>query len=137
MTKEVDSDSIGARLRLWRKHLMLNQREFSDLANVHVAMIRKYEANLSVPGGEMLIAFSKTGLDVGWLLVGRGEMRNILEEAMSESFLSQIFQGLNTAKRESLFNEFLSRVEDARQIMQLKEEVYLMKNTNRRSKQRV
>lgn len=112
-------DSLGLRLKTWRKHLKMRQMAFADLVQVHVGMIRKYEANYTVPGGEILLEFAKTGLNINWLLLGEGEMSVIKETAAADESISQMLNGLDKIKRESLLNEFKSRVQDAKQLVEL------------------
>ena len=68
------SEQIGARIKIWRKHLDLTQVGFAELAGVHIGVLKKYERGANVPGGEVLAAFSETGLNINWLLTGEGDI---------------------------------------------------------------
>lgn len=68
-------DSIGARLRLWRISLGLTQAQLAERLGVHIGVLKKYEQGVNVPGGEVLAAIAKTGVNMTWLLTGEGEMR--------------------------------------------------------------
>ena len=68
------SDTIGNRLKEWRKHLGMTQDTYSSLVGVSIGVYKKYEAGYNVPGGEALAAFSTTGVNINWLLTGEGDM---------------------------------------------------------------
>lgn len=118
---KIDGNTIGGRLKLWRKHLGISGEELGKMVDIHVGMIRKYETNVAVPGGESLIALSKTGLNVQWLLLGTGEMSDTLESAKRETALLRLLDDLDSTKREALLNEFFARIQDAKQLAELKE----------------
>ena len=42
---------------------------------IHIGQLKKYEQDRTVPGGDALAAFAKTGVNLNWLLTGEGEMR--------------------------------------------------------------
>ncbi len=67
-------NSIGKRLKQWRQSLGKKQIEFAEISGLGIAIIRKCEADASMPGGHTLIALAGTGLNVHWLLTGEGEM---------------------------------------------------------------
>lgn len=67
-------EQIGSRIKQWRKHLNLTQVGFAEESGVHIGVLKKYERGVNVPGGEALGAFSKTGVNINWLLTGEGEM---------------------------------------------------------------
>lgn len=69
-----NSETLGKRLKLWRKFIGKNQIEFSELSNIGIAIIRKCESDASMPGGHTLIAFANTGVNIHWLLTGEGSM---------------------------------------------------------------
>lgn len=112
-------ETLGMRLKMWRKHLKLKQVEFANLTHVHVGMIRKYEGNVSVPGGEMLIEFAKTGLDIHWLLMGIGEMCRINGSNEKNETIIQMLEGLDEEKQELLLCEFRSRAQDAKKLNEI------------------
>jgi|GEM_PF-2654547 len=66
--------SIGKRLKQWRRSLGKNQIEFAEISGLGIAIIRKCEADASMPGGNTLISLASTGLNVHWLLTGEGDM---------------------------------------------------------------
>jgi transcriptional regulator with XRE-family HTH domain len=69
-------NDIAYRLRLWRKDVLeMTQVRFAEATGVHLSAIRKYEGRHSVPSGESLLAIAGTGVDLHWLLTGKGDMR--------------------------------------------------------------
>ena len=69
-------DDIADRLKLWRKSVMeMTQEQFAETTGVHLSAIRKYENRHSVPSSESLLAIASTGVDLHWLLTGKGDMR--------------------------------------------------------------
>lgn len=117
----MDMSTIGGRLKAWRKHLGLTGEQFGHLVGLHVGMIRKYESNKAVPGGETLITLSKTGLNIQWLLLGFGDMCDEPEGAKRETSLIRMLDELDPVKKEALLNEFFSRIQDAKQLEELKD----------------
>ena len=86
-------EQIGSRIKQWRKHLNLTQVGFAELSGVHIGVLKKYERGVNVPGGEALGAFSKTGVNVNWLLTGEGHMTDTPSpEAASDNELPQDLQ---------------------------------------------
>lgn len=73
MTNE-NQESIGKRLKTWRRSLGMNQIEFSKLSNLGLAILRKCEIDASMPGGHTLISLANTGVNIHWLLTGNGSM---------------------------------------------------------------
>lgn len=65
---------IGSRLRAWREHLQLTQPQLATLLDVHLSALKKYETNVNVPGGEVLARLADMGLNLTWVLTGRGDM---------------------------------------------------------------
>jgi transcriptional regulator with XRE-family HTH domain len=53
----------------------MTQVRFAEATGVHLSAIRKYEGRHSVPSGESLLAIAGTGVDLHWLLTGKGDMR--------------------------------------------------------------
>ena len=121
MTK-IDENTVGGRLKTWRKHLNLTGEELGKLCGIHVGMIRKYETNHAMPGGDTLTSLSKkTGLNVQWLLMGEGKMgTEPSETAKREIALMRLLDELDPIKRDNLLNEFFARIQDAKQIEELK-----------------
>ena len=119
---KIDENTVGGRLKTWRKHLNLTGEELGKLCGIHVGMIRKYETNHAMPGGDTLTSLSKkTGLNVQWLLMGEGKMgTEPSETAKREIALMRMLDELDPIKRDNLLNEFFARIQDAKQIEELK-----------------
>ncbi|MBY0409890.1 MAG: helix-turn-helix transcriptional regulator, partial [Burkholderiaceae bacterium] len=66
--------NINSRLREWRTFRKLTQEGLAALLGTHVGMVRKYEGGHAIPGGNVLAALAKDGLDINWLLTGEGWM---------------------------------------------------------------
>lgn len=67
---------LSQRLKLWRKSLKLTQAELSEQMRASKSSIQGYELGKRTPGGDALTAFTKMGLNINWLLTGKGEMTN-------------------------------------------------------------
>jgi len=115
-------ETLGYRLKMWRKHLGLNGENFAAKAGLHVGMVRKYEVNLAIPGGEALIAIGNTGLNVHWLLFGVGDMISISEPSREVVILNMLSE-LDVGKRETMLNDFLLRIQAAKELKVLSEMV--------------
>lgn len=76
--------SIGQRLKLWRGFLGLTQSEFAELSKINEAQIKKYEIDISIPGGKVLEKLISTGVNAHWLITGEGEMAS-QQENLSET----------------------------------------------------
>lgn len=79
------SMSLPERLKLVRDSLRLTQKEISNRVSVSVQMWRAYESGSSVPGGNVLEALARLGINVNWLLTGEGEMRWAVRLTESEA----------------------------------------------------
>jgi transcriptional regulator with XRE-family HTH domain len=120
------NSTIAERLRAWRKHLGLTQKEFSSLTGLHIGVLRKYENAVNVPGGEALIAIGKTGVSLDWLLLGKGPM---CSESLQpdEAYLKRLdavrrlLDGLEEGKRGAVLDEIFSRVQEAKRVADLEE----------------
>lgn len=100
MTNEKKSnDSIGKRLKLWRKSLGKTQEEFSKLSDVGIAILRKSELDASTPGGNTLLAFANTGLNIHWLLTGEGAMATSERNIEARPYMQRLIDlGLEMAE---------------------------------------
>ena len=82
---EKSEGTIGARIRQWRFALGLTQAELSSRLGVHIGVLKKYEQGINIPGGEVLAAIAKTGVNMTWLLTGEGEMLPAKSEKTTEN----------------------------------------------------
>ncbi len=117
-----DQETLGYRLKMWRKQLGLNGENFAVKAGLHVGMVRKYEVNLAIPGGEALIAIGNTGLNIHWLLFGVGNMISTSEPSREVVILNMLNE-LDAGKREIMLNDFFLRIQDAKELKELNETV--------------
>lgn len=120
------SSTIAERLKTWRKHLGLTQEEFSARTGLHIGVLRKYENDVNVPGGEALIAIGKTGVNLNWLLLGEGSMC-AQPPVPDETYLKRLdavrglLDGLEEGKRGTVLDEIFSRVQEAKRVADLEE----------------
>ena len=133
LLKSTPEDDIADRLKLWRKRVMeLTQEQFAEATGVHLSAIRKYENRHSVPSSESLLAIAGTGVDLHWLLTGKGDMRaptcNDDDQAKTEADAEMIrllksieglLNGLENEKRSAVLAEILSRVHEAKRVADL------------------
>lgn len=123
---------IGPRIKQWRKHLGLTQAKFAELSRVHIGVLKKYERGVNVPGGEVLGAFSSTGVNINWLLTGEGNMEalqassegvNVPEDLNTlQSHFDDLFElilQIDEDKREEAIDKMLAQVKEAARINDL------------------
>lgn len=117
--------TIADRLKSWRNHLGLKQDEFADLLGVNISVLRKWESKVNVPGGEALMAIGRTGVNLDWLLLGRGEMcvgasnRTDLQRRMDT--VKGILEGIPEEKMMIVLDEIFSRVQEAKRVADLEQ----------------
>ena len=131
--KSTPEDDIADRLKLWRKGVMeMTQEQFAEATGVHLSAIRKYENRHSVPSSESLLAIASTGVDLHWLLTGKGDMRAPTssddDEAKTEAdavmvsrlkAIEGLLNGLEDEKRSAVLKEIFSRVHEAKRVADL------------------
>lgn len=69
------ASSFGRRLKEWRAYLGCTQASLASELDIHIGMLKKYEAGRSMPSAEGMAALARTGVNLGWLIAGIGEMR--------------------------------------------------------------
>ena len=133
LLKSTPEDDIADRLKLWRKSVMdMTQEQFAETTGVHLSAIRKYENRHSVPSSESLLSIASTGVDLHWLLTGKGDMRAPTgsddDEAKTESdaemvsrlrAIEGLLNGLQDEKRSAVLEEIFSRVHEAKRVADL------------------
>ena len=131
--KSTPEDDIADRLKLWRKSVMeMTQEQFAEATGVHLSAIRKYEKRHSVPSSESLLSIARTGVDLHWLLTGKGDMRAPTssddDEAKTEAdaemvsrlkAIEGLLNGLEDEKRSAVLKEIFSRVHEAKRVADL------------------
>lgn len=73
-----DDSTIGGRLKIVRGGK--TQKEFAQELDISAPSLQKYELNESVPGGLALAKLSEKGIDVNWILTGKGSMHILLPD---------------------------------------------------------
>lgn len=87
--------TIGDRLRAWREHFELSQKDASTRLRVPGRTYQDYERGVRSPGAESMEAFARAGINANWLLTGEGPMllseldeqegaRNLLKQAVEQ-----------------------------------------------------
>ncbi len=66
--------SISDRLKKWRAYKKLTQKNAGELLGISSGVYQKYEMGLRAPGAEVMEAFLRAGINVNWLLTGKGPM---------------------------------------------------------------
>lgn len=74
----IDDQTIGGRLKIVRGGK--TQKEFAQELDISAPSLQKYELNESIPGGLALAKLSEKGIDVNWILTGKGSMHILLPD---------------------------------------------------------
>ena len=118
---------VAIRLRHWRTVLKLTQAKMADRLKIDVGVLRRYENGVNIPGGRHLIAIGGTGLDLNWLLLGRGEMFCIdvidsenIDDQWIEA-LKELLGGLSRDRRNALLKDVHSRIQEMKRMASLEE----------------
>ena len=96
---KVKTDSPGYRLRQLRLRLGKTQQTFADEMGVSGSTLSRYEKNLRGPDVYFYYLLNmKTGVDLNWLLCGKGEMFYIMSldlergESLARDIITQFQQ---------------------------------------------
>ena len=92
---------IGARLREERERLGLNQEGFGQLGGVRKQAQLLYEKDERKPDSDYLVAVAAAGVDVLFVLTGRGQS-DLPSGDASEQLLLENFRRCSLAARENL-----------------------------------
>ena len=114
--------------------LKMTQKEFAEATGVHFSSIRKYENRNSEPSAETLLAISSTGVNLHWLVTGKGDMRASVNEpdsadqseadaAFSRRLLALegLLHGMKDNKRSEVMDEIFSRVKETKRLAELED----------------
>ena len=126
-------NDIEDRLRLWRKDVLeMTQVRFAEATGIHLSALRKYEGRHSWPSGESLLAIAGTGVDLHWLMTGKGDMRapsntddSGAKTAADAEFVRRLMaiegllSGIQDDKRSAVLEEIFSRVQEAKRVADL------------------
>lgn len=66
--------TIGEKLKQLRNHLHLTQAKFSELTEIPLGTLKKYEGDDRSPSSEGLIQLKPLGVNLNWLLYNVGPM---------------------------------------------------------------
>lgn len=123
-------NTIGSRIKEWRKHLQLSQAQFAKKTGIPLTTLKGYELDNRAPGSDALSALAESGVNINWLLTGQGkiaqtgdihkELPSELErfEARFERLIEAVLL-IDPDRREAVLMEMLSRVEDAARLSEL------------------
>lgn len=67
-------NTIEDRLRLLREHWQVSQRQMAAKVKLTSAAWQHYENGSAFPGGQVLASLLELGVNINWVLSGRGEM---------------------------------------------------------------
>lgn len=127
-------DTIGDRIKKWRKHINCKQKDFSELSGIPLSSLKGYESNKRAPGSGALAKFRSTGVHTNWLLTGEGEMvaktapeeisENELPEDLSEfeESIQEMFRLLiemEEPRRGMAVREIVNKVKEAAMVDQM------------------
>ncbi len=73
-----DYQTIGGRLKIVRGGK--TQKEFALELDISAPSLQKYELDESVPGGLALAKLAEKGINVNWILTGKGSMHILLPD---------------------------------------------------------
>jgi len=128
--RTISSPSIGSRLKAWRKHLGQTQEEYSQAIGMHIGVLRKYENDVNIPGGDALVSIGMTGVNLHWLLMGEGEMEvasngddpSVPPQTMLHSRLKEaqrLLEGMDEDRRVTVLEDIFARVKEAKRVADL------------------
>lgn len=94
--------SIGFRLGSARRTIGISIEDFSELTDIPVSTLKKYESDNRIPGGEAIQSVAKTGINLHWLLTGEGPMliKDLQQETLGvldTELLQLIIEAIETA----------------------------------------
>lgn len=92
---------IGARLRVERHRLQLNQTEFAQLGGVRKLAQLRYEHNERMPDAQYLLALAQAGVDIQYVLTGERSL-NWGENPRLPQLTAQVFALQTLMQREGL-----------------------------------
>ena len=64
------TDTIGSRLKAWRRSRNLKQAAAAELLQLPTSTYQNYERDTRAPNSESWKAFARAGIDIKWLLTG-------------------------------------------------------------------
>lgn len=67
-------NTLSARLKIAREALGKTQKEMSSLLDLSANGWQPYERGTSIPGGKVIEGLAKLGLNLNWIMTGKGEM---------------------------------------------------------------
>lgn len=68
------ADTIGTRLKVWRKSYSLKQADAARILGLPASTYQNYERDMRAPNAESWEAFLRAGINTNWLLSGSGPM---------------------------------------------------------------
>jgi transcriptional regulator with XRE-family HTH domain len=104
---------IGERIKMLRKRLNMSQKKFSEMLDVSLITLQRYEKGEREPSSDFLINLkNKFNVNINWLLTGQGKM--FLEEdkgdnKIEKEILELLSNEPDIEKKKALL-DFLKRV---------------------------
>lgn len=72
--KKARQKEIGSRLGKIRRDMGLKIDAFETKTGIPISTLKKYESGISMPGGEAMGGLIAAGININWLLSGKGQM---------------------------------------------------------------
>jgi len=93
-------------------------------------VLRKYENDVNIPGGDALVSIGMTGVNLHWLLMGEGEMEvasngddpSVPPQTMLHSRLKEaqrLLEGMDEDRRVTVLEDIFARVKEAKRVADL------------------
>ncbi len=139
---------LSERLRSFRKAKKLTQFELAELADIPVRTLKGYESGERQPGAAALAGLARAGCDINWLLTGEPSAASQVCTPSGVEGTGDDSAGFDSAQpplsgrllgvlkmvesiedkedRELLTDEFFSRIQNAKQMVELKKTVALL-----------
>jgi LmbE family N-acetylglucosaminyl deacetylase len=97
---------------------------------MHIGVLRKYENDVNIPGGDALVSIGKTGVNLHWLLMGEGEMevagngddpsvpsQTLLHSRLKEA--QRLLEVLDEDRQLTVLDDIFMRVKEAKRVTDL------------------
>ncbi len=82
--------ALGKRIAEFRVYTRLSQEEFAAKLKGTKRGLQDNEAGKSTPGSRVLLAFAELGVNVNWLLTGKGDMLQIVPEPTTPPVMKKL-----------------------------------------------
>lgn len=98
-------DSIGNRLRAFVDDKYISLKDFSDKIEMNPGNVQKYLTGKRKPGTPLLQRLQAQGLNIDWLLTGKGEMYEVKEEQSNRQSYKNALQTAKKGTKNNILSE--------------------------------